>query len=165
MQNSQAKTEWLGYKISDSGVQPLDEKVQAISDRLRPKTVKELRSLMGALNQLNRFIPKMAEICAPLRPLLSKKKRKEMGGRASTGSPNNEEGNKTNYRDQTVQKQPTSEVYLRRQQRKIGSSITTKDGGRLEATHFASRFLTPFEQKYSLNDLELLAVVWALEKL
>ena len=29
--------------------------------------------------------------------------------------------------------------------------------------HFASRFLTTFEQKYSIYELELLAVVWALE--
>ena len=32
------------------------------------------------------------------------------------------------------------------------------------ATHFASRFLTTFEQKFSINELELLAVVWAIEK-
>ena len=34
-----------------------------------------------------------------------------------------------------------------------------------KATHFASgRFLTTFDQKYSINKLELLAVVWAIEK-
>ena len=30
-------------------------------------------------------------------------------------------------------------------------------------THFASRFLTTFEQKYSINDLQLYAVVWSIE--
>ena len=29
--------------------------------------------------------------------------------------------------------------------------------------HFASRFLTPFEQKYSIKEIELLAVVWSVE--
>ena len=29
---------------------------------------------------------------------------------------------------------------------------------------FASRFLTDFESKYSINELELLAVVWAIEQ-
>ena len=69
---AQTKTEWLGYKLSDSGVKSIDEKIQAISDRLRRKTVKGLRSLMGALNQMNRFITNLAKIWAPLRPLLSK---------------------------------------------------------------------------------------------
>ena len=37
----------------------------------------------------------------------------------------------------------------------------TEQGSR--ETHFASRFLTSFEQKFSINELELLAVVWTLE--
>ena len=32
-----------------------------------------------------------------------------------------------------------------------------------ETRHFASRFLTTFEQKYSINELELLAVVRSIE--
>ena len=32
-----------------------------------------------------------------------------------------------------------------------------------EPIHYASRFLTEFEQKYSINELELLAVMWAIE--
>ena len=58
----QTKTEWLGYKLSEKGVKLIDEKIQAISDRLRPKPLKELQSLMGALNQMNRFIPNFPEI-------------------------------------------------------------------------------------------------------
>ena len=32
-----------------------------------------------------------------------------------------------------------------------------------ETTHYASRFLKPFEQKYSITEIELLAVVLAIE--
>ena len=32
-----------------------------------------------------------------------------------------------------------------------------------ETTYFASRFLTEYAKKYSINKLELLAVVWAVE--
>ena len=38
----------------------------------------------------------------------------------------------------------------------------TKEEG-WETTHFASRVLTEFEQKYSMNELELLAVAWSIE--
>ena len=43
---AQAKIKRLGYKLSANGKKPIDEKLQAISDRLRPTTVKKLRSLM-----------------------------------------------------------------------------------------------------------------------
>ena len=32
-----------------------------------------------------------------------------------------------------------------------------------ETTHFAARFLTEFEMKFSINELELLVVVWSKE--
>ena len=69
---AQEKTEWLGYKLSESRVRPIDEKIQAIPDRLRPKNLRELHTFMGALNKINRFIPNLAKLCAPLRPSLSK---------------------------------------------------------------------------------------------
>ena len=67
------KFEWLGYTLSESGVKPIDEKSQAKSDRLIPTTVKELRSIIGALNKMNQFIPNSAKLYDPLRPLFSKK--------------------------------------------------------------------------------------------
>ena len=69
---AQEKTEWLGYKLSESRVKPINEKIQAIPDRLRPKNLRKLHTLMVALNQMNRFIPNLAKLCAPLRPLRSK---------------------------------------------------------------------------------------------
>ena len=45
------KTEWLGYIMSAEGIKPIEEKVQAITDRLRPKNLRDLRSFMSAINQ------------------------------------------------------------------------------------------------------------------
>ena len=44
---AQTKTEWLRYKFLESGVKPIDENIQAISNRIRPKNLNDLRSLMG----------------------------------------------------------------------------------------------------------------------
>ena len=46
--------------------------MQAITENLTPKSLKELRSNLGAVNQLNRFIPNLAQLCHELRPLLKK---------------------------------------------------------------------------------------------
>ena len=48
----------------------VEEKFQAITDKLRPKNLKGLRSFMGAMNQMNRSIPNLANLCAPIQPLL-----------------------------------------------------------------------------------------------
>ena len=57
--------EWLEYKLSGEGVAPINGKIQGISERLRPNNLKELGSFLGAVNQLNNFIPDLASICAP----------------------------------------------------------------------------------------------------
>ena len=41
----QTKTDWLGYKLSESGVKLITKKIPVISDGLRPTTLKELQSL------------------------------------------------------------------------------------------------------------------------
>ena len=45
----------------------------------------------------------------------------------------------------------------------LGAVLQQKTDKGWKAIHFASRFLPPFEQKYSINELELLAVVWSVE--
>ena len=64
--------EWLGYKLSGEGVAPINGKIQGISERLRPNNLKELRSFLGAVNQLNKFVPDLANTCAPFRSILKK---------------------------------------------------------------------------------------------
>ena len=43
---AQEKTEWVGYKLSESGRKPIDDKIQAKSNRLRPKNLREMCPLM-----------------------------------------------------------------------------------------------------------------------
>ena len=64
-QIAKKNAEWIGYKLSEEGIKPIEEKIQAITDKLRPKTLKDLRSFMGAINQMNRFIRNLANLCAP----------------------------------------------------------------------------------------------------
>ena len=54
------------------GIKPINAKVQAITEKVTPKNLKELRPYLGTVNQLNRFIPNLAQLCHELRPLLKK---------------------------------------------------------------------------------------------
>ena len=66
------KIEWLGYELSGEGINPVNGKVQGITERLRPGNLKELRSSFGAVHQKNKFVPELAYICAPFRSILKK---------------------------------------------------------------------------------------------
>ena len=64
------KIEWLGYEITCSGIFPVNGKVPGSSEKLRPTHLKELRSFLGADNQLNKFVSDTASICFPFRSIL-----------------------------------------------------------------------------------------------
>ena len=66
------KIEWLGYELKGSGFSPVNRKVQGITERLRPTNFKELISFLGAVNQVNKFVPELATISFPFRSILKK---------------------------------------------------------------------------------------------
>ena len=72
MRICKTRIEWLGFKITPHGVTPLITKTEALQKLDIPKTLKQLRSFMGSIHHLIKFIPHLAEISEPLRPLLKK---------------------------------------------------------------------------------------------
>ena len=64
--------EWLGFKLTNSGILPINSKVQGITKKLRPTKLKELRSFLGAVNNFNKFVPDLVSICFPFRSILEK---------------------------------------------------------------------------------------------
>ena len=69
---AQESKEWLAYKLTSTGISPINTKAQGRSDRLRPTNLNQLRSFFGAVNQFNKFIPNLASISFPLRTILKK---------------------------------------------------------------------------------------------
>ena len=63
---------WLGYKINFDGITPTKRKTDAIIQLENPRISKQLRSFMGSIHHLVKFIPHLASLSAPLRPLLTK---------------------------------------------------------------------------------------------
>ena len=69
-----AKTEieWLGYGFTQTGISPLESKTAAILTIPPPTTLKRLRPFLGSVHYIGKFIPHLAQLCLPLRPLLKK---------------------------------------------------------------------------------------------
>ncbi|KAJ8866838.1 hypothetical protein PR048_032699 [Dryococelus australis] len=63
---------FLGHVLSDKGIQPDPENIEAIERLKKPQSITELQRFMGMINYLSKFIPRVAERSALLRKLLEK---------------------------------------------------------------------------------------------
>ena len=66
------KVLYLGHFISSKGIHVNEDKIKAVKDFPRPKTVRKLRGFLGLCSYYKRFVPNFAKIAAPLYQLLKK---------------------------------------------------------------------------------------------
>ena len=62
---------YLGYVVSENGIETDPKKMEAVRNWPAPKTVTEIRGFLGFTNQYRKFIPKYAQKAAPLNELIS----------------------------------------------------------------------------------------------
>lgn len=70
------KVMYLGYLLTERGVSIDRSRIQPILDYARPKSVKDIRRLMGLAGFYQRFIQEYSRITAPITDLLKKEKKK-----------------------------------------------------------------------------------------
>ena len=56
---------FLGFMMSQRGIEENLKKVRAILDMTSPKTIKEVQKLIGRIAALNRFVSKVMDKCLP----------------------------------------------------------------------------------------------------
>lgn len=66
------EVKYFGHIFSKKGMQIDPDRIKAIKSIKSPTKVKELQIFLGMVNYLRRFVPKLAEIAAPLQMLLKK---------------------------------------------------------------------------------------------
>ena len=69
---AQRECEWLGHKITPTGITPLVRKTEPIEALKPPPALTQLKSFMGSIHSLHKYLPALTESSSPLRPLLSK---------------------------------------------------------------------------------------------
>lgn len=67
-----SKLLFLGHELSAMGIKPASDKVVAIKRFREPETPEEVRSFLGLVNYVGKFIPDLATISDPLRQLTKK---------------------------------------------------------------------------------------------
>ena len=155
--------DWLGYHFSQLDISPLENKTAAILALETPKTLKKLRAFLGSIHYIGKFIPNLAQIIHPLRPLLKKTSKfiwteeyencfHEIKNPIANATTNSHYNPQLETRKKCVASRSG-----------LGAALEqlTVDGWKPIA--FASRFLNSCEERYSVNELELLGVIWSIE--
>lgn len=159
--------DFLGHTISSEGIQPSSKKIEALKKFRPPTSQEELRSFLGLVTYIGRFLPDLATTTAPLRDLT------HSGIKFVWGS--------DQERAFTTLKGMISDVKLLRffdnslRTRVIADASpvalgavliqfkgSTDDAPRLIS--YASKSLTPTERRYCQTEKEALALVWAVER-
>ena len=63
---------YLGHRIDETGLHPLQDKIQAIQNAPTPKTVQQLKSYLGLLTYYGKFLPNLSSLLSLLYRLLRK---------------------------------------------------------------------------------------------
>jgi len=63
---------YLGHSVGNGIIAPVAAKVDAILNFPKPVDSKQLRQFLGVIGYYRRYIPNMAQVCAPLTDLLKK---------------------------------------------------------------------------------------------
>ena len=66
------EVKYLGYTVSNEGIQPDTEKVEAIVNAPAPESVQSLQSFLGMVNFYGRFIENLSSLLSPFYALLKK---------------------------------------------------------------------------------------------
>ena len=123
---------------------------------------------MGCIHHLIKFLPNLAERSEPLRPLLAKANTKSQN-KLNWNEKHTEAFNKIKLQIQNITEnkhfdtEKQTRVRCDASKRGLGACLEQKYGTNWEPVAYASRFLNKSEQRYSTNELKLLAVVWSLE--
>jgi len=158
---------FFGHIFSKAGLAADPEKIKAILEMKAPQSASEVRSLLGMTNYCgSRFIANYATITHELRELT----KKEVSWK---WKPQHEEAfqelKKALTRTPVLRYfDPALQTQLHVDASPVGlcAILTQTDENGIEQTvQYASRALTPVEQRYSQTEREALAVVWACEHL
>ena len=156
--------EWLGFDISEKGVKPHIEKIQGISGKMKPKNLKDLRSYLAAVNQLIKFIPGLAQLTEPFRDLLKTDGNWEWKEKHDIAFDQVQKSLQNITKLSHFNSENKLRIICDASHQGLGALLLQeKSEKEWELIPCASRYLSNYEMKYSTNELELLAIVSAVE--
>jgi ribonuclease HI len=157
----------LGFIVSGRGIEIDPAKVQAIRSMPAPRTEKEIRSFLGRINYIARFIAQLTATCEPLFKLL----RKDVKIKWTEDCQKAFDKIKEYLLNPPILVPPTSRrpliLYLTVQEASMGCMLGQQDktGKKEQAIYYLSKKFMEPETRYLLVEKTCCALAWASKKL
>ena len=150
---------YLGHVISKDGVAVTPERIQAILDWTPPKTVKQVRSLLGLASYCRCFVEIFSKVARPMTNLLHKGVKFEWTDKCQESF----QALKDRLTSPPVLAPPDTQkdfvIYCNASRQGLGCVLMQER----KVIAYGSRQLRPHEENYPVHDLELSAVIYALQ--
>ena len=151
---------FFGHVWSARGISPDLKKINSILNMELPGDKETMHSFLGLVNFLNRYSPKLANLCTPLRELIAK----DVQYRPTAIHEKAFRDIKEEFRKKITlpyfSKEETSTLQTDTSKKGFGAVLIQK--GKL--IYFASHTLSPAEKNYQNLERECMAAVWGMEK-
>ena len=162
---SQDRVKFLGQVVDHTGVRPDPGKVSAIVNFRTPTCVKDIRRLLGMANQLGKFSPNLADMTKPLRDLLAK------DTEWCWDEPQREAFEAI---QREISQSPVLALFDPQRKTTVSADASSfglgavllqmQADGQQRPVAYASRSMTPTEQRYAQIEKEALAITWACDR-
>ena len=161
MQFKPTDCKFFGHRLTPAGIKVDPKKIEAIIQMHLPQNVANLQSFNGMVNYLKKFSPVSSKLVEPLRRLC------KSGVEWAWES---EQQNAFEAIKQVIMTLPVLTYFDKTKKHTIQCNASKKGLGIVllhesKPVMYMSRALTETEQKYSNIERELLAIVFALERL
>ena len=157
---------FLDHHVNQDGVSPLLDQVKVIQDFPQPTTLRKLQEFLGLVNFYHRFVPRCANILAPLNALLKTIPANSQTLRWNSAATSSFQKIKKALVKAALLVHPKPDapinVMTDTSDVAIGAVLQQYLDGKWCPLSYFSRKLSPTEQRYSTFDRELLAVYSAI---
>ena len=160
----QKEVKFLGHLVSEEGIKPDPKKVEAVRDFPVPINLKELRGFLGLASYYRKFIEKFSSLAKPLNLLLKKDAKYNWSKECQKAF----ETLKMKLMSAPVLRHPDFSkpffISTDASGTGLGAVLAQKDEKNREyVIEYASKGLQKAQENYSAQELECLAVIWAIE--
>ena len=160
LQFKKEEVSFFGHRWNSTGISPDPKKTESILKMQFPPDKETMHSFLGLVNFLNRYTPRLAELCSPLRKLILKDSHYSPGDTEHTAF----DAIKAEFQRKIIL------LYFDRNKETILQTDASKKGfGAVilqeeQPIYYASRALTSAEKNYQNLEREAQAAVWGMEK-